>query len=302
MKKRLLVSFSGGETSAFMAYWIWKHLQGEYEIIFVFANTGQENEETLMFVKRCAELFGIEVIWVEADVNIVSGQGTGHKIVTYETASRNGEPFELVIKKYGIPNMATPHCTRELKQNPIKSYAKSIGWKHYYTAIGIRIDEIDRMNRKREEMRFIYPLIDSKMQPMSKQKINFWWSQQPFRLELKGYQGNCLVCWKKGDQKLYQIAKENEFAFNFFSIMESKYGKYVPETRLKLMADKGVLPTFPITFFRKKRSAIDIINESKLWNGKIINDAEIVKEAPNLFNQTDLDGESCEVFSECKQS
>ena len=50
MKQKLLVSFSGGETSAFMAQWLWKHKQDEYDMIFVFANTGQENEETLQII------------------------------------------------------------------------------------------------------------------------------------------------------------------------------------------------------------------------------------------------------------
>ena len=50
--KRLLVSFSGGETSAFMAQWLWRHKRDQYDMVFVFANTGQENEETLDFVQQ----------------------------------------------------------------------------------------------------------------------------------------------------------------------------------------------------------------------------------------------------------
>lgn len=131
-KKKLLVSVSGGETSLFMAVWIWLHLKDEYEIIFVFANTGQENEETLIFLKQCEEHFGIKIIWIEADVIEGKGNGTRFKIVNFETASRNGEPFEAVIKKYGIPNTKFLHCTRELKMNPIKAYAKSIWGKEKY--------------------------------------------------------------------------------------------------------------------------------------------------------------------------
>ena len=50
------------------------------------------------------------------------------------------------IEKYGIPNQNAPHCSRELKKQPIKSYARSIGWKNYQTALGIRSDEPKRLN------------------------------------------------------------------------------------------------------------------------------------------------------------
>jgi hypothetical protein len=288
MKNKLLVSFSGGETSAYMAQWLWRNRRDEYEMIFVFANTGQENEETLRFVQRCSVFFGFPVVWVEAKVNPIHRKPTLHKVVDFLTADRDGRPYEDVIKKYGIPNQMFKHCTRELKEAPIHSYAKSIGWKDYYTAIGIRLDEMDRQNSKKDALRLLYPLIRNDMRPMTKAKINFWWSQQPFRLELKGYQGNCVWCWKKSDPKLYQIAKENPHAFDFPGKMELRYGKYTPDSRLKLMAERDELPVYPVTFFRKNRSSIDIMNEAKNWNGSVLDDAAILD-----------DSESCEVFSEC---
>jgi hypothetical protein len=64
--------------------------------------------------------------------------------VSFDTASRNGEPFEEVIKKYGLPGAGGyMHCTRELKANPIRDYAMSLG--EHQMAIGIRVDEIDRI-------------------------------------------------------------------------------------------------------------------------------------------------------------
>jgi hypothetical protein len=39
-KKKLNVSFSGGETSAFMAQWLWQNKRDEYDMLFLFANTG----------------------------------------------------------------------------------------------------------------------------------------------------------------------------------------------------------------------------------------------------------------------
>ena len=220
-KKKILISFSGGETSGYMLYYlthIWQE-RNDFEMCVIFANTGEENEETLNFVQRCADKFNVYIIWVEAKVNKNEGEGTSHKIVNYKTASRNSEPFEAIIQKYGIPNQAFPHCNREMKLKPIHSYVKNVlKWKGYFTAIGIRYDEIDRIVANRKTYNVIYPLIELKR--MTKQHINFWWQQQEFRLNLKGYQGNCKTCWKKSFRNLYTIAKENPEQFDFFKKMD----------------------------------------------------------------------------------
>jgi len=286
----LLVSFSGGETSAFMAQWLKNHYKeyGYENIVFVFANTGLENEQTLEFIYQCDKKFQLDVKWVEADVNFGERKGTGFYRTDFDYASRKGEPFEAIIKKYGIPNQAFPHCTRELKQAPIKVFGKEyFNGEKYHTAIGIRKDETDRINEKAKEFGFIYPLISQKMIPSTKPMINFFWKQMPFRLNLKGYQGNCATCWKKADKKLYQIAKENPKAFEFMAEMERKY----PRVGNEFTKDETAIGR---TFFRKNRSTLQILEEAKRWNGKIKNDAD------KYTYQLDLmGGESCEVFSEC---
>lgn len=223
-KKNLLISFSGGETSAFMAQWLIANKADQYDdLLCLFANTGQENEQTLEFVERCDKWFGLNVVWVEA--NVQEGRvGTAHRTVDCKSASRHGEPFEAVIKKYGIPNQAYPHCTRELKLAPIRSYLKSIGWRagDYDTAIGIRCDEIDRMSPDAKHNRLIYPLVTDC--PMTKPQINEWWSKQSFRLRLKGYEGNCKWCWKKSMRKHLTLINEHPDWYNFPERMESKYG------------------------------------------------------------------------------
>lgn len=300
-KKKLLVSFSGGETSAYMAKWLLDNKQDEFEMLFVFANTGQENEQTLEFVKKCETFFKIPIVWVEAKVFHGERKGTGFNIVNFDTASRDGKPFEEVIKKYSIPNIKNPHCTRELKQNPIKEYAKSIGWKNYHLAIGIRADEITRVNGNYENLRILYPLANfpkGSGKRTSKPQINEWWDLQPFRLELKGYQGNCVSCWKKSDNKLFQIATENPNAFCFFDKMEQKYGNYIPESRLKLMRERGEAPVLPNTFFRGNRTAKDILEQSK-YGFKIPKDDSLVDEKGIQLSIDLLDGESCDVWSEC---
>jgi len=285
-KKKLLVSFSGGETSAYMAQWLWNHKQGEFDMVFVFANTGQENEETLLFVEKCTKQFGFPVHWVESVVHHGKRKGTTHKVVDFETASRNGEPFEEIIKKYGISNQSFPHCTRETKLNPITSFTKDyFGTRKYYTAIGIRIDEADRMNAKAKERRLIYPLISKDYIPMTKPKINFWWQQQPFRLQLKGYQGNCKTCWKKSDKKLFLIANENPEWFDFMNRMEAKY----PRVGAEFKKDEICIDR---VFFRKNRSAKDIMQESKGFDSKVLDDSDV-------YDMDLVGGESCEVWSSC---
>ena len=152
MKENLLVSFSGGETSAYLAKWLLDNKADVYNMFFVFANTGDEEEETLRFIDLCSKKWGINIVWVEAFVHHNERIASTHKVVNFKTASRNREPFKEVIKKYGVPNQNFLHCNREMKLNPIKSYMKSLGLKDYKTAIGIRVDEFDRMNKNRKEL------------------------------------------------------------------------------------------------------------------------------------------------------
>jgi len=273
MKDNLLVSFSGGETSAYLAKWLLDNKADVYNMVFVFANTGDEEEETLKFIDLCSKKWNINIVWVEAVVHHNERTASTHKVVNFETASRNREPFEEVIKKYGIPNQNFLHCNREMKLNPIKSYIKSLGWKDYKTAIGIRVDEFDRINKNRKELGLIYPFISDK--PTTKQEVSYWWNKQDFRLKLKSYNTNCRTCWKKSDKVLAQIYKENPNYFDFNKEMENKYGK-----------DK-------YTFFRNGRSTEQLIKDLEKINSKPRDKHSDINFQTNLFS------ESCDIFSMC---
>ena len=329
--KRIHVSFSAGETSAWMTYYLLKYYKcvwdenlklhigfddetnEEIHMIITFANTGQENEETLIFANKCDKHFNFHTIWLESMprfkvdgviMNVIgnfdkalksnwvgSRLGTKHRVVDFETANRDGSVYESIIARYGLPNNANSFCTRELKLRPMTSYLRSRGWKanSYYSAIGIRIDEIDRVNKDYKKLKLLYPAISLK--EMTKPQINGFWLLQPFRLQLKGYQGNCKWCFKKNNTKLWQIAKETPEAFDFPKKMEEKYGDYITPDRLKHFENKGKkIPTEDergYTLFRNNRSAKDILDESKDSTKQVIDDSEI------------YENESCEVYSNC---
>jgi hypothetical protein len=266
--KRLLVSVSGGKTSGMMAKKLWDLKRDEFDMSFVFANTGAEDNKTLQFISQMEYYWSMPIIWVESLVEYGVRVGTKFKTVTTITASRNGEPFEDVIKKYGVPNMKFPHCTRELKERPLRAWAKEFIGNNYYTAIGIRVDEADRINVKAREKKFIYPLVS--MWPTNKEMVNEWWSKQSFNLDLKSYQGNCKTCWKKSDKKLFRIANETPEAYSFFNRMEEEHGN-------------------GYTFFRGNRSTKDILNQAK----------EAAKQTNLDFDNDLIGGDSCEVYSEC---
>lgn len=279
MKDKLLVSFSGGLTSAFMLWWILKHWSDKYEIVVVFANTGKEHEGTLEFVRLCEQKFGCEIIWVESVPKSKKGWSVTHKIVTFETASRNGEPFEKMISYLGIPSASAPFCSYQLKRLAIISYVKSLEWKKYYTAIGIRADEIDRVNPNYKKLNILYPLISDN--PVNKKYIGGWWKVQPFILDIPYGLGNCDNCNKKPIKMLVYNAINYPKSLDWWQDMTNKFGHLAPRKAMQLMKP-------PFNFYRGNLSPKDIFKLAKMSQQQL-----------SLFVENEkLDGcsESCEVF------
>lgn len=270
MKKRdLLISFSGGATSGYMAKRIFEELSDQFNLHAVFANTGQELEETLQFINECDKRWRMNVVWLEALVDPRENEGTKHKQVTFETADRKGKVFEEVIKKYGIPNPSYLHCTRELKDKPITSWAKENLEPDYITAIGLRTDEMGRIAKDCEERRFSYPLI---FWNVDKEEVYAWWEDQDFQLGIENYRGNCSWCWKKNEKKHYRLIAETPEIYEFPRRMEKEYG-------LAGHNEDGT----PRVFFRGNMSTEDLFKHAELYNSM------------NLFPYSDLDtGTGCE--------
>lgn len=172
--------------------------------VYVFANTGKELPETLDFVHRCDVEWGLKVVWIEALINQQKGKGVRYKIVSYETAARNGGPFDEMVHKFGIPNKDFPFCTRELKERPIEKWARDHYGKDFRIAIGMRIDERSRATARKQR---IYPLVE--WWPTWEIMVRSFWASQPFDLGLKDYEGNCDLCWKKSLRKRLTILRNN---------------------------------------------------------------------------------------------
>lgn len=223
MRKLLVSTFSGGRTSAFMAKFLSNLLKyKDFDKVFIFANTGKEYPETLDFVKKCDTEMNLNIVWLEAKINYKKGIGTSYNIVNYETASRNGKPFEDMLKKYPLPSSFASNCTRELKIAPISKYVKSLGYEDVYTAMGIRYDEMHRISKTAEKDKVIYPLVNDIQ--VNYDFIRKWWDSQHFDLQLKDYQGNCDLCFKKSLKKRLTILKDNQKIGYWWQKIENKYG------------------------------------------------------------------------------
>ncbi len=253
-KPKLAISFSGGRTSAVMTKLCVEKFSETHDIAITFANTGCEHENTLKFVDQCDKHFGWNVVWVEAVVNPEKGKGIRHKVVNFDTASRNGEVFEDYVAKYGLPGPTHPQCTSRLKEEVMYDHRRSMGWKKgsYWTAIGIRSDEMDRMSEGRIEKQFVYPLVDA---GWTKEDVKRECASWPFDLDLKGeHYGNCTWCFKKSLRKLLTLALDDESLFDFPRMLESKY---------QLVRDGDYEREGDHKIFRKHMSTVDIIEMAR---------------------------------------
>jgi 3'-phosphoadenosine 5'-phosphosulfate sulfotransferase (PAPS reductase)/FAD synthetase len=210
------ISFSGGRTSAYMLWRVLQSNNGKLPdgAIVCFANTGKECEETLEFVRDCEVNWKVPIVWLE--YLAYTDDEPRFKQVTFETASRKGEPFKALIVKRGfVPNPVARFCTVELKVRTIHRYLKSIGWKEWDSMLGIRADEQRRLAKignqdygKHEEK--VAPLGSS---GITKGDVGKFWSEQSFDLGLPNnngvtMHGNCDLCFLKGAAQILSLIAE----------------------------------------------------------------------------------------------
>ena len=266
MRKKILVSTSGGRTSGFMAKFINEHkAYDDWSKLFVFANTGKEKEETLVFLDNLEKKMGIPIFWVEMKIKSVKPLQIGYEMVTFETADRTGRIFEDAMKLRGLPSWRFRFCTDLMKKRTIEAFARDFfGTTKYRTALGIRADE---KHRVKDDSKIVYPLVDLNI---TKDFIRNWWDKQEFDLQLKDYQGNCDFCFLKSLRNRKTMVLENPESAEWWAEMEEKYGT----------------EDFPIMDFRNKKSMRDVIQESQ-EAFKLQKDKHVPKTGRELFEFDD---------------
>jgi len=230
------ISFSGGRTSAYM---LWRVLQSNgglpEQAKVCFANTGKEEEATLRFVDRCSKEWGVPITWVE--YQNAEETRDRFRVVTYETASRDGEPFEALIRKRNyLPNPVSRFCTVEMKVRAIHRYLKSIGWTEWDSMLGIRADEQRRLAKIGNQD---YGKHEEKIAPLgrvgvTKDTVGEFWRNQSFDLELPNINGvtmhgNCDLCYLKGASQILSLIKEKPERAVWWARMESIGLSYSPD-------------------------------------------------------------------------
>jgi 3'-phosphoadenosine 5'-phosphosulfate sulfotransferase (PAPS reductase)/FAD synthetase len=229
-----LISFSGGRTSAFMLFNIIKSFGGKLpnDIYVVFANTGKEAPETLDFVNEISKKWDIQINWLEL---YISNERPIYrtKQVTYETASRNGEPFEALLnKRKYLPNPVTRFCTSELKIKVMYRFMKNIkGHKDWFNVIGLRYDEPRRVASALKQYNVwtnLTPMNDAKH---TVKDVSNFWKKQNFDLNLtnangKTPAGNCDLCFLKGMDTTISILKERPHLADWWIKQEKKFGEH----------------------------------------------------------------------------
>lgn len=224
------ISFSGGRTSAYM---LWRVLQSNCglpsDALVCFANTGKEEEATLEFVRDCADHWNVGIEWLEYKPSCKDGVDE----VSFETASRSGEPFEaLIAQRNGmLPNQVTRYCSSEMKTRTMHRFLRGLGWTEWDSFIGIRADEPRRVAKFRAnphpETKSETVCLPLAQQAITKHVVSTFWRTQRFTLGLQDVggitpAGNCDLCFLKPARRVMSLIQERPERAVWWAAQEEK--------------------------------------------------------------------------------
>jgi 3'-phosphoadenosine 5'-phosphosulfate sulfotransferase (PAPS reductase)/FAD synthetase len=172
--------------------------------------------ETLDFVQECSDRWGVKIVWVE---DAKRGGDCLFDVVSHNSASRNGEPFDrLIERKKACPDQSKRFCTEHLKILPARRYLISLGWKEWTNAVGIRADEAGRKKPSQDKrVKRWFPLED-----VDKGMVLEFWKRQPFDLRVADGYGNCDGCFMKSEAQLAALARDHPKRAAWWEDMEAK--------------------------------------------------------------------------------
>ena len=229
------VNFSGGRSSAYMLHQILAAHDGVLpaNCRVIFCNTGKERSQTLEFVRRVGEEWGVDVAWLEYDYRHEAKGGKAdpkrvHRVVSFESASRNGEPFDkLNRQRKMLPNVTSRSCTTELKVLTIERYTvRELGWPKKLTRriVGYRYDEPRRWRKgMTEECDLEYPMVHARV---ARSDVQGFWDAAPFDLGLSSHRGNCDLCFLKGKANLIGTIRDSPGLADWWIEQERRSGEY----------------------------------------------------------------------------
>jgi hypothetical protein len=258
------ISFSGGRSSGMMLCKIAEahDYRLPNDVVVCFANTGKEREETLTFVDQVARHLGIFVHWIEFE-DIEGPQIDRWREVSIYTASRNGEPFETMVKRRGyMPNPVARICTQHLKIKPMEAFTRQalgLANNKYLCVSGIRADEQRRVAkmRARTDVEFALPLADA---GVAQADVLAFWAAMPFDLGLptingRTMHGNCDLCYLKGTKQLISLIREDPERADWWAKMETDSGTLFHQHRPNYAAMK-IIAMQPQLFDAEEEDAL----------------------------------------------
>lgn len=257
-----VVSFSGGRTSAYM---LWRILQAHDgvlpdNVVVCFANTGREMPATLDFVRDCGAAWNVPVAWLEFNHGREEGARKRHRwaeIVSHNTASREGEPFDRLLEsKRIVPDRSRRFCSEQLKVLTVRRYLEAgWGWKQWLNIVGLRADEGARIDEKLDydaahpgPFTSIFPLAEAGVQEFEILKL---WRGGFFGFDLQldadGDGGNCDGCFLHSADRIARMFRKYPDRMDWWPRTEARWGTKTmrPErsyAEIKRVAeDQGIL-------------------------------------------------------------
>lgn len=239
----VMVGTSGGKTSALLAFLVRSHSPNRLEVLLDFENTGREHSQTYLFLQRLS-IVNVGPIWYEFRKPLIYGdppRNALYEIVTAETCSRNGEPFEMfletlaefrkVAKNLGPvkPSAVRRLCTAYMKAKVSEMVARDHDFEVYTKFLGLRADEPSRIakmsNRDTAKKTTSAPLAQL---GITKEHVERFWTEQPFTLECPANLGNCDLCFLKDEthlahNMLHEISDESR---EWWIKIQKKYGSF----------------------------------------------------------------------------